>query len=142
MKVIKDHTASTQKAVTAIAANRDLSALIPLQAELMHEPIAQFSQFWQNVIVEMRDSESKSVSDFRHAAQQWQASVANSTDSFINHPWVAHGHRQWIDAASLTWKPLSDNARQMFNWPFQREFSAGGHAAETPAAQASAHHQA
>ncbi|WP_266169121.1 hypothetical protein [Dyella subtropica] len=131
MKAAKDYTASTRKAAATLAANRNLSALMPLQAELMHEPIAQFTHFWQAVVAEMQNSQSTAVDDLRLAAREWQASCADSMNSLADHPWVAHAYRPWVDAASLTWEPLSANWRHMFTQP-------AAHASETEDAHASA----
>ncbi|HWX67378.1 MAG TPA: hypothetical protein VNZ27_13230 [Rhodanobacter sp.] len=124
LKAAEDYAASTQKAAAALAANRDLSALIPLQAELMREPTAQLTHFWQDVMAEMQNSDSTAVDDWRVAAREWQARCVASMNSHSDHPWLAHLYKQWVDAASLTWEPLSAASRQMFEWPFRHEFSA------------------
>ena len=142
MKAVKDYTASTQKAAATLAANRDLSALIPLQAELMHEQSAQATHFWQNVMAEMRNNESTAVDDLRLATREWQASCADSMDGLADHPWVAHTYKQWVDAASLTCEPLSAASRQMFEWPFRHGFPANGRSAEAGSTNASVRPQA
>ncbi|RUL78835.1 hypothetical protein [Dyella choica] len=138
-KAAKDYAATTQKAAAAIAANRDLSAVLPMQAELMHEPVLQFTHFWQSVMAEMQNHESTAADGFRVAARQWQSNCADSTESFANHPWVVHAYKQWVDAASLTWEPLTTAARQMFEGASRNGFTATGRASEADSARAASH---
>lgn len=141
-QAIKDSVASTQKATTTIAANRDLMALLPLHAELMHEQAAQFTHFWQKVMADVRHGESAAANDLRNAAREWQASCSDSMDSLTNHPWVAHAYKHWVDLASQTWEPISAAPRVMSYWPFSHGLAAHGKSSAATGATDSARPQA
>lgn len=121
LEAARNYADTAQKAAAAIATNRDLSALFPMHAELMQEPIAQLTHFWQSVMSEMQNQESTAAEGFRAAARQWQSSCAESMDSLSSHPWVANTYKPWVDAASLAWGPLATASQQMFHAAPQHE---------------------
>lgn len=135
LEAARNYAATAQKAATAVATNRDLSALFPMQAELMYEPIAQLTHFWRSVMSELQNQESTAAEGFRAAAREWQGSCVDSVDSLANHPWVAHTYKPWADAASLAWGPLATLTRQMFHGAPQHAAPATKHSSEADGAR-------
>lgn len=115
LKAAEERVTSTHKTVAAIGAAKDLTTLVPLQAELMREQMAQAGNFWQSFLTESQSNQQAVLDDFHAAVQGWQTRCAKTLERASNTAPLADVCQQIAGAAGLAYQPLSAATQQMFD---------------------------